>query len=79
MNQKNQSLNIFILLLALTSVAISEIPSGFVYLADIDPTILQSVRYAQPINFVGDVVDGYLAKRIIMTKLAAVALVNVQL
>ena len=79
MNQKNQSLNIFILLLALTSVAISEIPSGFVYLADVDPTILQSVRYAQPINFVGDVVDGYLAKRIIMTKLAAVALVNVQL
>ena len=79
MPTKNQSLNIFILLLVLASVSVSEIPSGFVYLADVDPTILQSVRYAQPINFVGDVIDGYLAKRIIMTRLAAVALVNVQL
>ena len=29
------------------------LPEGFSYLFDVDPSILQSVRYAQPINFVG--------------------------
>ena len=29
------------------------LPEGFSYLTDVDPSILQSVRYAQPINFVG--------------------------
>ena len=54
-------------------------PDDFVYLTDIDPSILQFVRYAQSVNFAGDIIDGYLAKRIVMTKLAAIALVDVQL
>ena len=71
-----------LLLLLFTSLTVviinSQLPDGFTYLSDIDATILQSVRYAQPINFIGEIIDGYLAKKIIMTKMAAVALANVQ-
>jgi zinc D-Ala-D-Ala dipeptidase len=74
--------HLVLILFAATAVSIlirgNDLPDGFVYLANVDSSILQSVRYAQPINFVGEVIDGYLAKKIIMTKLAASALSNVQ-
>lgn len=72
-------LSFFLLTASLIILTTSQLPDGFVYLTDIDPSILQSVRYAQSINFVGENIDGYLAKRIVMTKLAAVALTDVQL
>ena len=74
-----KTLTFLTFLLSLNFLGISTLPDGFVYLADVDPTILQSVRYAQPINFVGENIDGYLSKRIIMTQLAAIALANVQI
>lgn len=51
---------------------------GFVYLREIDPTILISVRYYGNENFVGKTVDGYRKPVIIMTKQAAEALAKVQ-
>lgn len=54
------------------------LPDGFVYLSDIDPTIIQSVRYATNENFIGRPIDGYEAPIIILTKEAANRLNEVQ-
>ena len=68
-----------ILLLGISSHAISgELPKGFVYLKDIDPTIKTDVRYATSNNFVGKKVDGYHARKVIVTEAAAKALKKIQ-
>jgi len=51
---------------------------GFVYLHEIDPTIIISLRYATNENFVGKPVDGYKKSLAIMTRQAAEALKKVQ-
>ena len=51
---------------------------GFVYLHEIDPTILVSVRYATNENFVGVPVKGYKKAVVIITRQAAEALKKVQ-
>ncbi|KKQ33024.1 MAG: D-alanyl-D-alanine dipeptidase [candidate division TM6 bacterium GW2011_GWF2_37_49] len=51
---------------------------GFVYLSEIDPTIIISPRYSTTENFVGKIVDGYKQPVIILTKQAAEALKQVQ-
>jgi D-alanyl-D-alanine dipeptidase len=38
-----------------------KLPAGFVYLRDIDPTIIQDMRYAGSNNFVGRPLRGYEA------------------
>ncbi|MGB7222251.1 MAG: peptidase M15, partial [Bradyrhizobium sp.] len=43
------------------AVAGSALPKGFVYLRDIDPAIVQDIRYAGYHNFVGRPIRGYLA------------------
>lgn len=54
------------------------LPEGFVYLEDIDASILQEVRYAGFHNFVGRPIPGYVSPVIIMTEAAAKALRNLQ-
>jgi D-alanyl-D-alanine dipeptidase len=54
------------------------LPSGFVYLSDIDPTILQDIRYAGPHNFIGRPIPGYEAAECVLTEKAARALAKVQ-
>ncbi len=54
------------------------LPRGFVYLRDIDPTIIQDIRYAGSHNFVGRPIRGYLAAECILSKPAANALESVQ-
>lgn len=54
------------------------LPDGFVYLSDVDPTILQHVFYYGTHNFMGTPIDGYKAPKIILTEKAALALKNVQ-
>jgi D-alanyl-D-alanine dipeptidase len=54
------------------------IPPSFGYLSKIDEAIIQSVRYATTENFVGTVVRGYEAKRIICKLAVAEALAEVQ-
>ena len=48
--------------------------NGFVYLHEIDPTILVSLRYNSNENFVGKPVNGYKKSVVILTKQAAQAL-----
>lgn len=55
------------------------LPSGFVYLHDVSPTILQDMRYESDHNFVGRPVPGYAKRQdCILTKEAAIALSNLQ-
>lgn len=51
---------------------------GFVYLKDIDASILQDIRYAGDHNFVGRPIKGYNAAECILTLEAARALSKVQ-
>jgi D-alanyl-D-alanine dipeptidase len=54
------------------------LPGGFVYLRDVDPTIVQDIRYAGSHNFVGRPINGYLAAECILSDRAATALKMVQ-
>jgi len=56
----------------------SHAPPGFVDLSDVDPTIVQDIRYATPHNFVGRPIKGYLEPRCLLTMQAAQALHQVQ-
>jgi zinc D-Ala-D-Ala dipeptidase len=76
-----------LVLIALTSfyglgicLAISEEArsKGFVYLSEIDPSIIVSLRYATTENFVGMPVNGYKKAVCMLTKQAAEALKKVQ-
>jgi D-alanyl-D-alanine dipeptidase/CHAT domain-containing protein/Tfp pilus assembly protein PilF len=61
-----------------TSSGSSALPSGFVYLRDVDPTIEQDIRYATQRNFTGRRVPGYEAGECILLRAAARALKQVQ-
>jgi D-alanyl-D-alanine dipeptidase len=66
--------------LALASSAAAEdgMPEGFVYLRDIDASIVQEMRYAGPHNFTGRPVPGYGAAECVLVRQAAEALKAVQ-
>jgi D-alanyl-D-alanine dipeptidase len=66
------------MLLPAPTLAGSTLPRGFVYLRDIDPTIVQDIRYAGSHNFVGRPLRGYLAAECILSRPAADALAMVQ-
>lgn len=53
-------------------------PADFVALADVDPSILQEIRYATAHNFVGDPVAGYHSPICILTRPAAEGLRRTQ-
>lgn len=65
-------------ILGFSSSTAFALPSGFVYLKNIDPSILQDIRYAGVHNFVGRPIKGYQAHECILTKQAALALRDVQ-
>jgi D-alanyl-D-alanine dipeptidase len=69
---------LIMMLLAAPASAGSALPRGFVYLRDIDPTIVQDIRYAGSHNFVGRPIKGYLAAECILSAPAANALATVQ-
>ena len=54
------------------------LPTGFVYLKDIDPTIIEHLYYNTEENFIGTKIDGYKSNRVIATIQAAEALSKVQ-
>ena len=66
------------MLLPAPALAGSALPKGFVYLRDIDSTIVQDIRYAGSHNFVGRPIRGYLAPECILSVSAANALATVQ-
>jgi D-alanyl-D-alanine dipeptidase len=53
-------------------------PRSFVYLRDVDPTILQDMRYAGSHNFMGRKAPGYEAPECVLVRQAAQALKAVQ-
>ncbi|MEZ5839034.1 MAG: M15 family metallopeptidase [Hyphomicrobiales bacterium] len=63
---------------ALDNAVKAGLPAKFAFLRDVDPTILQDMRYAGPHNFVGEPIDGYEAAECILTAPAARALKTVQ-
>lgn len=56
----------------------SQAPEEFVALRDVDPTILEEVRYAGPHNFVGERVPGYREPICLLTRRTAEALHEAQ-
>src|SRR5205823_13750111 len=54
-----QALNVQVLSAQVLSAQV--LPGGFVYLRDIDPGIIQDIRYAVSNNFVGRPLAGYAA------------------
>lgn len=66
-----------ILMMSMTLQAQASLPTGFVFLTDIDPTIVESVRYYGSENFLARPVPGYTVNRIILTDKAALALKKV--
>ncbi|MBA2401527.1 MAG: M15 family metallopeptidase [Bradyrhizobium sp.] len=54
------------------------LPGGFVYLRDIEPGIIQDMRYATSNNFVGKPLRGYDAAECVVKREVALALKNIQ-
>ena len=54
------------------------VPGGFVFLRDIDPSILQDIRYAGSNNFVGRPLNGYGAAECIVKRDVGLALKTIQ-
>jgi D-alanyl-D-alanine dipeptidase len=67
-----------IAMLAAPSLADSALPKGFVYLRNVDASIVQDMRYAGSHNFVGRPIRGYRAAECILSEPAAHALAGVQ-
>lgn len=61
-----------------TSQEVMSLPSGFVYLKNVAPTIKQEMRYASSYNFVGRRINGYYRAQCILSRQAALALAKVQ-
>lgn len=55
-----------------------KLPGGFVYLRDIDPTIIQDIRYAGSNNFVGRRLRGYDAAECVVRREVGLLLKSVQ-
>jgi len=61
-----------------SSASAQTLPGGFVFLRDIDPTIIQDIRYAGSNNFVGRPLRGYEAAECVVKRRVALALKNIQ-
>jgi D-alanyl-D-alanine dipeptidase len=73
----------FVALIALTVASgvpahAQPLPGGFVYLRDIDPTIIQDIRYATSNNFVGHPMVGYRAGECVVKREVALRLKAIQ-
>jgi len=66
-------------LIQLPSMAWAQVfPDGFVYLREIDPRIVQDMRYATNNNFIGQPLAGYHAPECILKRETAMALKSAQ-
>jgi D-alanyl-D-alanine dipeptidase len=62
----------------ISSAQAQPLPGGFVYLRDIDPTIMQDIRYATANNFVGHPMAGYRAGECVVKREVAFRLKAIQ-
>jgi D-alanyl-D-alanine dipeptidase len=63
---------------AIAPASAQVLPGGFVFLRDIDPTIIQDIRYAGSNNFVGQPLRGYEAAECVVKRRVARALKGIQ-
>jgi D-alanyl-D-alanine dipeptidase len=54
------------------------LPGGFVFLRDVDPTIIQDIRYAGSNNFIGRPLRGYEAAECVVKRDVGLALKSIQ-
>ena len=69
---------IIILLIIYSAFLNNNLEDGFVYLNDIDDSIIVDLKYYSNENFTGQFVDGYLSNTAILTKESALALSDAQ-
>src|SRR5436309_15977521 len=70
-----------LIILAVASINVARaqsLPGGFVYLREIDPTIIQDIRYATSNNFVGRPLAGYGAGECVVKREVGLRLKAVQ-
>jgi D-alanyl-D-alanine dipeptidase len=67
-----------VLFVTTITVNAANLPTGFVYLKDIDPSILQDIRYASYHNFIGYPLKGYRAAECVLTEKTAKVLSEIQ-
>src|SRR3984885_16338878 len=60
------------------AVGAQALPEGFSFLRDIDPTIVQDIRYAGSNNFVGRPLAGYAAAECVVKRNVALLLQSIQ-
>ncbi|MDE2378292.1 MAG: M15 family metallopeptidase [Bradyrhizobium sp.] len=68
----------FATIAAISQASAQLLPGGFVYLRDIDPTIIQDIRYATLNNFVGKPLAGYGAGECVVKREVGLRLKAVQ-
>jgi len=79
MRNLNRFASILLTAIALAgSAAAQSLPGDFVYLRDIDPSIIQDVRYAGVNNFMGRRMKGYDAAECVVKRSVGMALKGVQ-
>lgn len=66
------------ILLILWCKTLCALPENFVYLHDIDPSIIEEMRYSTSNNFVGRAIDGYYSNKCILTWQTAKKLSEIQ-
>ena len=64
--------------LASVAAHAQKLPAGFVYLRDVDPTIIQDMRYAGSNNFVGRPLKGYDAAECVVKREVGALLKSIQ-
>lgn len=67
-----------VLVLVAGAVQAQQLPGGFVYLRDVDPSIIQDMRYATSNNFVGHRLAGYEAGECVVKREVGIRLKAVQ-
>lgn len=68
---------VFFILFAISFTCFG-LPSSFVYLNEVDPSIIQEIRYAGHHNFVGRPIKGYEQATCVLTRETALALKKIQ-
>src|SRR6201989_2818885 len=63
---------------SISHASAENLPGGFVYLRDIDPSIIQDIRYATSNNFVGRPLRGYEAGECVVKREVALKLKAIQ-
>jgi D-alanyl-D-alanine dipeptidase len=68
----------FVAAATISQATAQALPGGFVFLRDIDPSIIEDIRYAGSNNFVGRPLAGYGAAECVVKREVGLALKNIQ-